>query len=107
MMCDKLIIAGIWVISGVLAAPMAIAYRVTTIEDPEGQYRNILPQREALGTAHVVLPGGTACSAVSDAPLHRILPQYQKGVHNLELQNSRYCSILKKKNGQAFDFGSL
>jgi leucokinin receptor len=35
-MCAKLVIAGIWVISAALAAPMAFALRVTSVEDTLG-----------------------------------------------------------------------
>jgi len=58
-MCAKLVIAGIWVISAALAAPMAFALQVTDIEDILGRIKpfchNIRLSDEAMLSYRVVL----------------------------------------------------
>ena len=58
-MCAKLVIAGIWVISAALAAPMAFALRVTyveyALEHPKPFCQNIELSDEAMLSYRVVL----------------------------------------------------
>jgi leucokinin receptor len=58
-LCAKLVIAGIWLISVALAAPMAVALRVTMIEYPHGHQKpfcnNVKLSEEVMLTYRVVL----------------------------------------------------
>jgi leucokinin receptor len=58
-MCAKLVIAGIWVISAALAAPMAVALRVTDFEYTLGHFKpfcmNVNLTAEAMLSYRVVL----------------------------------------------------
>jgi leucokinin receptor len=58
-MCAKLVIAGIWVMSAALAAPMALALRVTLIDDtlgyPKPFCQNMNLSNEAMLCYRVVL----------------------------------------------------
>jgi leucokinin receptor len=59
MMYAKLVIACIWLISAVLAAPMAIAFQVTIIEDPRGHFEtfchNVRLSKKCMLSYRVVL----------------------------------------------------
>ncbi|PNF39064.1 hypothetical protein B7P43_G04344 [Cryptotermes secundus] len=58
-LCAKLVIAGIWVISGGLAAPMAVALRVTMVDSPHGHQKpfchNVKLSEEAMLSYRVIL----------------------------------------------------
>ena len=58
-MCAKLVIAGIWVISAALAAPMALALRVTPVEYIPGHFKpfchNVGLSEEAMLSYRVVM----------------------------------------------------